>query len=256
MVNLRIVKKGVDKYWLIGVTVLFLFLGGFVIYFSYERLAGVNSCEFAGNSYSIGDIVNGYKDGYECRCENGDIVCTNVDSTVLKPTLDMFKRDGATVSRKFLIAGVNESIDQLPLKTKFSSISIKNGNMDITIEQVQKCSADLRIPIQIGMYYLAKDTLYITNVINTNPSLYTQDCVVSVNYRIGNWKNMSEDLSIVYMSEAGEEVEASLCYYNQNIYGDGDVYSSVDSCNICRCSQGVSKCSNDRLCSQTTDTVQ
>jgi hypothetical protein len=248
VVNSITVKNKYDKYWLFVVTLVFVLLGSFVIYISLDRVRNVNSCNVGGTTYTNGMVVDGYQDGFDCTCQSGQILCTKVAVKDEKPGIDKFERDNLKFSSQYQTSGTNESLNTSLLKTEFSSISVKNGTMDITLDQEQSCTADGRIPVQVGLYYISNSTLYITNIIRDDPLLYTQQCIVSVNYKISNWKKNVENLKIVYMAEEGTEQPASLCYYNNNIYANGDVYSSVESCNICKCSDGISKCSNDRVC--------
>lgn len=242
-----------DKVWLIGVTLIFLLLGSFVVYLSINRIRGINNCTYNNVSYENNQYVQGYKAGFDCKCENGNIVCFDSTANIVKPTIDKFVRTNLKVTPKYISLGTKEGVSGLPLKTKFVSISSKTDKLNIIVEQEQKCSEDLRVPVQFGMYYLSENRLYLTNIINRAPNLYTQDCIASVTYDFSNWKYKGDDLKIIYMSEQGEEYEASVCNYDSKIYFDGDTYSSVDKCNICKCINGISKCGNDRVCTQSNN---
>ncbi|MCC7289888.1 hypothetical protein IT417_01390 [bacterium] len=250
MLNSQTVGKRDNRFVLLVVTMLFVFFGGFLVYISLDKVLGINSCKFNDQSFAAGSEIPGYKQGFTCNCEGGEVTCVKVDTDTAKPTLDKFTRKNLTVKPKYLVGGLKDTLDSFVLKTRFVSVSTKAKSIDITIEQHQKCSADSRIPIQVGMYYLTKDTLYITNVINNSPTNYVLDCTVSVHYRITDWDYDGRDLDIVYLDDSGQIEKASLCYYEKNIYANGDIYSASDKCNICSCQDGVSKCSNDRVCKQ------
>lgn len=249
VINLDTVKIKEDKYWLLGVTFVFLVLGSFVVYFSIQKIVGISNCNFNGNEYGNDVEVPGYKEGYVCKCINGDVKCEEIIDSSTLPSLDKFTRNNLKTTPKYLISGTKEQISSSPLKTKFVSISSKNNSINITIEQEQKCTPELKIPVQIGMYYFVKDKLYLTNIVNKSPNLYTENCIVSVSYQISNWKYKGNNLSVTYWAEDGSEHKAMVCNYDNNVFSEGDVYSSIDKCNICKCISGISKCSNDRVCS-------
>jgi hypothetical protein len=242
------VKTKYDKFWILGLTALFFLLGVFVIYFSYIKVSQSYSCNINNVVYSSGKVIDGYKEGYICSCESSEVICTKIEEKPIKPTLDQFIRTNLKVTPKYLVLGSKDEISSLPLKTKFTSVSVKKDVIDVTIEQEQLCSADLRVPVQIGMYYYSKGNLYLINVINKSPKLYTEVCTVSVNYKISKWTKPITDLNIIYLNEEGLEQKAVLCSYENNLYSHGDVYTANDNCNICKCVSGVSKCTNDRVC--------
>lgn len=248
VVHFPTVKNRVEKYWLFVVTVIFVIFGSFIIFIALERISYVGSCVTDKGVFKNKSQVTDYEEGKVCECNDSKVICTNVVKDVEVPKIEEFKRSNLKVDSKYLTLGTNDKLSKSALNTRFVSVSTKKDSIDIHIEQEQRCTADGRISAQVGMYYLDKDNLYITNVVSQDSKTYFQQCTVSVTYSISSFKAERERLNIYYVTESGSKEKASLCYYDNKVYIEGDVYSSVDSCNFCKCSDGISKCSNDRFC--------
>jgi hypothetical protein len=234
--------------WLSFITVIFLGIGISIIYFSINRIVNNGTCKFNNVKYEKGDEVIGYKDGELCNCEDGSIVCSKITDTSDLQNANKFTKDNLIFSAKYT-KPESGSIEILPLRTKFTSISILESSVEIVIDQGQVCSSDNRAPIQVGRYMLNGNTLTVSNSVNTSPSLYTTPCIVTMSFKISKIQlTKITDLKIIYENDTGQTLPATLCYYNSRVFGDTDVYSSIDKCNICTCENGVSKCSNDRVC--------
>ncbi|MCK9368367.1 hypothetical protein M0R04_00075 [Candidatus Dojkabacteria bacterium] len=234
--------------WLLFITVLFVGIGSGIIYVSIDRVINNGVCRFNKVSYDSGTEVIGYKSGELCNCEDGSIVCSKLNGGIDTSNGSKFTKSNLVFSAKYSKPS-SSSIEVMPLKTNFVSISILDNSTNIVLEQEQLCSHDNRAPIQIGRYMFNENILTVSNSVNTSPNLYATSCIVTMNFKISKIKLKEiSDLKIVYANDLGQTVPATLCYYNNTVFANEDVYSSIDNCNICKCENGVSKCSNDRVC--------
>lgn len=238
--------KNFDNVLLGVVTVAFLVVGISVIFFTYDRVSSTNTCNFNNTVYQNGAEVQGFQEDSKCVCSDGSITCSEETGELKLPDIADFKRTGLNVDIKYVASGSKESLAKSVLKTSFESVSKREDVLKVSIEQEQLCTEDNRVPVQIGMYYVRDDTVYVTNVVNKDKK-FSQDCIVLVTYTIPNLKKDSS-YKIVYLGEDGNSLNANICNLNGKVYFEGDVYSSTDNCNICTCLGGVSKCSNDRVC--------
>lgn len=231
-------------------TFFFLLVGGITIAFSIDRAIESDKCYFAQTAYLKGEIIPGYKEDYVCSCEGAEVVCTKIENKLVGVPVSEFGKKDLSFNIKYVAEGENSSLNNQLLKTKISNVNLSGNNLEVVIEQIQLCSADQRAPVQIGLYHFENDALLLTHVINRSPSLYKSPCVVSLTYKIKSLDISNvNNLKIGYMSSEGEILPAILCYYNSKVYAQDDVYMSFDNCNICRCENGISKCTNDRVCS-------
>lgn len=239
-------KKG--KFGLAIVALFFAIAGFIIMYVSFVEVVKAPLCSVGEAVYVRGDSVPDYKKGYDCICQGDGIVCTRVEENLMPTTIDQFERENLSLAIKY-VSDVSFAEGSPIESTKFTNIAVTENKIEISLEQEQLCSNDRRIPPQIGMYRATYSTLLVTNIVNRATTTYIYPCIVSLTFTLKNHAfDDLEFLKIGYMSESGEVLPATLCYYNGNLYGDEDSYIADDECNVCRCENGTSKCSNDRVC--------
>lgn len=242
--------------WLLIVSLFFIIAGFAVISSTFNTTFGSDACVVNGKQYSDGERVLGYKEGADCTCANGKVICTEIAQTGKDTNLEVddFTRDNLQFSAKYITTGMSSEVEFAPLKTVFRSISSQENEVEVVIEQGQLCTVDREAPVQIGMYHASKDSLTLLMVVNSIASIYTEPCTVQATFNISKLKSDIKDgYSLQYRSENGELLRANACIYNEKIFNNGDNYKAVDGCNICNCDNGISRCSNDRVCSLKDD---
>ncbi|KKR06168.1 MAG: hypothetical protein UT34_C0001G0208 [candidate division WS6 bacterium GW2011_GWF2_39_15] len=243
-------QTGKQQIFLIIFSLFFLIFGVFVVISALRGSVSTKFC-ISGLSFSKdGDLISEI-DGKQCYCTNGKVVCSKVavDESDKPLVVSDFLRSNLTFEAKYLSTGLSNDLVAKPLGVVFSTINTSRNTVEIVLKQSQLCTAQRDIPTQIGMYNYRKSTLTLLNVINSLESLYTVPCTVSLTYKI-NGLDVREvsDFKLVYQSEDGQRDIADVCLYNSNVYNNGDNYLAEDSCNVCRCEGGITKCATDRVC--------
>ncbi len=244
-------KSSKKKIELMLLAIVFTFVGIYIALFSYREALIGNGCYVNGKLYESESEVDGYEDGKICFCDDGKVKCNEqgkeTDSSDL--SLEDFIRKSLNFSYRYVSDGISSDIAQKPLQTQFRSVKSIEKGIEVVLEQGQLCTKDGKAPVQVGLYNATGNTLTVLLAVNTVASIYTQPCTVSATFRISPIDlELSSGFKLQYMSEDGALVPAQVCIYNSRLYNDGDNYSAIDSCNLCSCDNGISRCSNDRVC--------
>jgi hypothetical protein len=237
--------------WLGFLSICLIAAGGALLTHMLRSTFAPGSCSVNGNSIQSGTRIVGYKEGFNCTCSDGKVLCTEVVQTETDSELKVenFTRDNLTFSSKYITTGVSSELGAAPLNTVFESINSESGSIEVVLEQAQLCTQAMEAPVQIGMYHVSKNSLTLLLIVNSATSVYTEPCTVQAVFDISKLKLDPKDgFRLQYRSETGEIVLANACIYNSRLFNNGDKYKAVDECNICSCDNGISRCSNDRVC--------
>mgnify|MGYP002624176571 CR=1 FL=1 len=239
------------KAWLVLVTVCFVIAGLALAWFSFERAFLGDRCWVNGHFYADGEGIEGYRDGKSCGCSNSAVICEDISSIDLDRELtpEDFTRDNLEFEARYITSGVSQALSQSTLNTSFKCIDTQKKGIVVVLEQAQRCTETMEAPIQIGMYHSSAKALTLSLVVNDVASVYTQPCTVEATFALSEFKyELGNDFALQYRSEDGQLVKANSCVYNSKLFNHEDRYEAIDGCNICRCDDGISKCSNDRVC--------
>lgn len=239
-----------DRISLILLSMVFVLVGGFTIIAASRGALFPNMCLKDFKVYSSGDLISESEDR-ECFCLGGKVVCSEKEGVQENGDLEIsdFIRSNLEFEYKYFSAGVSSELFQKPQATSFTSIVTAKSAIEVQVQQAQLCSESGKPPVQIGLYNYRDNTLTVLNAVNTIESIYKVPCTVTLVYKISKFEISNvEDFKLVYRSESGESISADVCLYNGNVYNDGDNYVSMDKCNLCRCVEGISRCSTEKKC--------
>lgn len=224
-----------SKVWLLLLTsIIIILIASFIAY----TLTNTETCS-----------KDDYIEGKECVCIDDVLVCEVEQDEEKELKLEDFSLEGLGFNAKFITNTPSTELLGASLNTLFTSVSSEDDNLVISLEQKQLCSKDDEPPVQVGMYYIDGNELTLLSVVNTVASVYTQECVISVEFDLSKLDvEISDSLVLRYMSEQGDIVDANVCVYNDGVYNSGDVYEAEDGCNLCECVNGVSRCDNEKVC--------
>ncbi len=251
MLDLVVFNEVVQKIWLVCVTLIFVLVGLVIVWYSGTSLFLGSNCWYEGKVVSAGTIFS--KGDSECGCNEGKILCEKIDSLERDEELEVedFTRDNLQFNTRYITSSVSSQLEVAPLKTMFTSIRNLENGIEVVLHQAQLCSNDSTPPVQIGMYHASEASLILMIIANTAPSLYTRPCTVEATFTITDFGyNPAANYALSYRNEPGTIMKANICSYNGRLFNHGDRYEAIDRCNICMCDHGISRCGNDRVCSQ------
>lgn len=249
MVNLGM-ENGGQRVSLILLSIAFTVLGLFTIISASRGALAPGSCFKDFRFYESGAVVS-ENDSQTCYCSKGKVVCSENQNEEINDnlTINDFVRSNLAFEAKYFASGVSAELLGKPLGTAFASVVTGDKRIDVQLQQSQLCTETGKVPAQIGLYNFQNGVLTLLNVVNTIESLYIQPCTVTLTYKISKIDvSAAEDFKLVYQTEDGDKSAADICLYNNKVYNDGDNYISTDKCNLCRCVEGVSRCSTDKVC--------
>lgn len=235
---------------LILISIAFTVLGLFTIISASRGALAPGACFKDFKFYQNGSIVS-ENDNQSCYCSKGEVLCSSMEKDSSDPALTVndFIRSNLTFEAKYFSSGVSADLLGKALGTSFSSVVTGDSKIDVQLTQSQLCTADGKVPSQIGLYNFRGNTLTLMNVVNTIESVYVLPCTVTLTYKITKLDTaVIDDFNLIYQTEEGDKSVADICLYNSKVYNDGDNYISADKCNLCRCVEGVSRCSTDKVC--------
>lgn len=241
-------RKKKKSLFLLTITLLFLILGVFVVIFSARETISSYICLYNTRIVKNNEMFE--LEDQVCRCSNGKVTCVKKDgdkSQIFGDEIKEFTQKNLVYKSEYLTNIVSTEIDGLPLKTKFTSIDSSDGQIRISINSVQMCKKDLTIPPQYGMYRFENNQLILQNNVNTVSSIFSTPCVVKVIYQIKNLPiDIENGVELLFTDQSGYYTTADVCVYNSKLYNQGDKYYALDKCNICTCSDGLTKCTENK----------
>jgi hypothetical protein len=252
MIDLAMIGPKAKVAWLMLISLFFVASGSILIWYMLRSAFVGNSCVADQGSVADGERLQGYKEGFDCTCVKGKIVCTEVVQSEVDNDLQIedFRRDNLDFEARYVTAGASDEVAFAPLGTVFRGVSSRTDSVEVILEQSQMCTADMEAPVQIGMYHASKNSLTLLLIVNTVASVYTQPCTVRTTFNISDIDlDPKSGYRLRYRNEGGEVVSANVCVYNDGLFNNGDKYEAEDACNICTCDNGISRCTNDRVCS-------
>ncbi len=248
-------QKNTINLYLVIVTLFFIFAG---LAFSFTTVKSAIEQRYcwSGNKLYVSGLQISTDENTVCTCSNGKVSCRELpkpDKALL--SLNDFTSKNLTFTTKYLSPNIPDAIAKNILQISFEGVSIKNGNLEVVIHQVQFCTQDLKVPVQIGLYNFQGNTLTLLNSINNISTIYNKPCLVELVYSINKLKITDDGtFKLRFSDDKFEAVNGNICLYNSKIYSEGDKYVASDKCNVCSCSDGISKCSTNVSCSSTTAT--
>lgn len=231
-----------QKNWLVIITVILSLSGLTAIYLKFKDPRKQDGCFENGVYYNIGDIVQTSSGRSDCYCsQSKEIVCENksVDSFS-----DGFSSDGLTFKSAYL----NLLDKSVPNSSRIvlKKVNHSGSKLSVSFEREVMCNSDEVAPDQAGYYALKENRLILGTITNQDKSLYTKACVVSNTFDITNIQIPNiEAFTIMYRNDEGRLFDLPTCYYNGNLYEDGDVIKGLDAKSLCDCRNGVVECSTD-----------
>jgi hypothetical protein len=246
-------EKTFKMAWLLLISVIMVGLGIALSTYSFQNFLGGRACIYEGATYRNSEEIEGYKSGNTCTCTGGEILCTpdfEVDTGLNEGD---FGLKNLVFKTTFVGDTVGVELSSAALRTIFEKVSSSGGSLRVNLNQAQRCTADGKPPAQIGKYHYSNSILTLFSSVNDVADVYTDACTVDVYFQITGI-TVDNDLILRYQNERGERINADVCVYQNSVYNEGDAYKAEDGCNVCECSNGVNKCSNDRECTEEIST--
>jgi len=249
MVDL-IMSTKLRRISLLALTFVFTIVGVIIFSVSINEFFFKDICWSGNKAFESGSEIKKYKDGYTCLCEEGEIICSQklkTEQTALE--LEDFTEKNLKFSYNYITNGITQDLLNSPLQTEFVSVANLKKGVEFSILQGQLCSEENRPAVQVGLYNYSDGILTLISIINQINTVYFVPCTVEVVYSISPLQlDLKKGIKLQYSNNVGEIVRANVCVYNSKIYTEGDYYESLDGCDVCRCSNGVSKCEGTGGC--------
>lgn len=228
-----------QKNWLVIITVILFFSGLTAVYLKFKKSTTQEGCFENGVYYNVGDIVQTSSGRNDCYCsQSKEVVCEKESVDSLS---DDFSSDGLTFKSVYLNLLDKSAPNSSRIVLK--KVNHSGSKLSISFEREVMCNSNEVAPDQAGYYALKENRLILGTITNQDRSLYTNACVVSNTFDIVNIQIPNiEAFTIMYRNDEGRLFNLPTCYYNGNLYGDGDVIKGLDGKSICDCRNGIVEC--------------
>ncbi|HVX92769.1 MAG TPA: hypothetical protein VHA74_01510 [Candidatus Dojkabacteria bacterium] len=242
-------QKTPINLYLVIVTLFFVVAGLAFSYSTVKNGLEQRYCWSNNKLYVAGSQVV-TNDGSICTCSGGKLACREIPKAdKAEFTIKDFTNKNLSFSTKYLSPNIPEAISKNILQVSFEDVSVKNGNFQVVLHQVQNCTQTLKVPAQVGSYNFTNNTLTLLNAINNISTIYNKPCLVELIYTLNKFKiNDDGTFKLRFSNDKFETINGNICLYNSKVYSEGDKYVASDKCNVCSCSDGVSKCSTNISC--------
>lgn len=234
-----------ENFKLIIVTVIFVLAGLVLSFFALQDSGFIKDevCEVDGVEYEVGKEVSPF-----CFCGSGGIVeCLpqEVDDEE-NGSLDTSELNTAGMEFEYSylrgFGNGQESLSVPPLS--FSSVGISDGSLVVVLENMQLCPESSVAPEQFG-FYEYNGVLKLYSMVRASTDSSSVSCVVQLKYVFEDFE-VSDDIEIAFVNEAGVSEYANICAYNGRVYSESDVFRNVDGL-ICTCENGQVDCVEELL---------